>query len=92
MSLTTLVEAQSELEALATDLDRELKTLDGVVKGLAEKWKGETKGAFETTYTEWRKASTELHRALRALHKAAGTAHGNYSSAKTANRTMWGGR
>ncbi|MCA1222545.1 WXG100 family type VII secretion target [Streptomyces sp. 8L] len=92
VTFTTLQDAQSELDGIATDLEGHLKTLDGVVKGLAEKWRGETKGAFEETYADWTKQSAELHAALRALHALVGTAHGNYSAAKQANLAMWNGR
>lgn len=92
VTFTTLLDAQTELNAIATDLDRHLTALDGVVTSLAEKWRGETRGAFETTYADWTKQSAELHAALKALHAIVGTAHGNYTAAKQANHAMWNGR
>jgi WXG100 family type VII secretion target len=92
VTFTTLLDAQTELDGIATDLDRHLRSLDRVVKALAGKWRGETRGAFEATYADWTKQSAELHAALRSLHALVGTAHGNYSAAKQANHTMWNGR
>jgi uncharacterized protein YukE len=72
VTLTTLLDAQSELDAIATDLDRHPGTLDGVGKGLYETWRGETRGAFEETYSDWKRQSAELHAALRELHAVVG--------------------
>jgi WXG100 family type VII secretion target len=87
-----LTDLAQQLESAADELERHLSDMDGVVKQIAESWKGEAHGSFAGCYQQWRSASGGLHATLRRLHKVVHTAHGNYSAAKAANLRMWKGR
>jgi WXG100 family type VII secretion target len=91
VELATLAELSTELGGKADDLEELLTQLDAGMKRFEKSWEGEARNRFGSVFAQWRKASADLHQALKDMHHVTGTAHGNYHAAETANLRIWGG-
>jgi WXG100 family type VII secretion target len=75
---------ERELEGTTNDLEAQMATLHGT-------WEGETAVAQREAHQEWEAGMTAMRGALAQMRSAARTAHGNYTKAVDANRSMWEG-
>lgn len=77
-----LTATQRRLEALADDLDRQIRALH-------QGWEGGAAAAHETAHRHWRAGLEELRGALHALSAAGTRAVESYRAASADNVTMW---
>ncbi len=75
---------ERELESTTNDLEGQMVTLHGT-------WEGEAAVAQREAHREWEAGMEAMREALAEMRSAARTAHGNYTKAVDANRSMWDG-
>jgi WXG100 family type VII secretion target len=73
---------EKALEALTSDLDRQVAALQSVWEGLAA-------DAQQEAHEEWTQGMLTMRQAMADLRAAARTAHDNYTGAAEANVSMW---
>ena len=73
---------EGELQQLTDDVERQIAALQEVWEGLAAE-------AQRAAQAEWEQGMRDMREALVDIRRAARTAHGNYTSAADANRSMW---
>lgn len=89
IDLDLLDQRIAQMERFEASLDRELARLDEAVARLHDTWSGLAAQAQREAHAKWRAGAHDMRVALSGLRSAARIAHGNYSGAIDANRTMW---
>lgn len=84
--LELLIEKMSTVEAQLAEVHDDV---DSRMRRLQVVWTGCAAAQHELAYREWAPGSREVHQSLARLREIAGTAHGNYTAAVVANRSMW---
>lgn len=74
--------AENALEALTSDLEKQIATLQSVWEGLAAE-------AQVEAHKTWEEGMLGMRAALAELRASARTAHTNYTAAADTNVTMW---
>ncbi|MFC7492698.1 MULTISPECIES: WXG100 family type VII secretion target [unclassified Nocardioides] len=77
-----LERTEQRLESLTSDLAAQMRTLH-------ETWAGLAARAHVEAHEEWTTGMVAMRQAMADLRAAARAAHGNYSAAAEANRSMW---
>lgn len=77
-----LEKTESALEVFTADLEAQMKTLHDTWEGLAAQ-------AHTEAHQEWTNGMNAMRQAMADLRAAARLAHGNYTGAAEANRSMW---
>lgn len=85
-ALDSLVEQMSAVEARLRDVHDDVASR---MRRLQVVWTGRAATEHDRAYQQWSSGSLEVHESLTRLREIARMAHGNYSAAVTANRTMW---
>ena len=78
---------RQSLYALEAVLDR----LDADLQASLSAWTGDARDAYQAAHAQWRAAADDMARKLAWLHGVIGTAHANFSSARSTNAAMWRG-
>ncbi len=73
---------ESALESLASDIDRQMATLQST-------WEGLSAEAQAEAHREWSQGMAGMRAALTELRAAARVAHGNYTGAADTNLRLW---
>jgi WXG100 family type VII secretion target len=89
VDLGRLDSVTEDLRRTQVEMERQLKTLDGLVAGLQDVWRGQAATAQQHAHAVWSKEAHDMHTALVQLQEAAKLAHSNYSSAVDTNLAMW---
>ncbi|QLY29936.1 WXG100 family type VII secretion target [Nocardia huaxiensis] len=90
VDLNHLDEVTARLQAFKAFLTAHLDTLDAKAREVVASWTGEVATAYAVAHNEWVAGATDVREGLQVLETAAGTAHGNYSSALATNMSRLG--
>jgi WXG100 family type VII secretion target len=80
--VSDLEKTEQRLELLTADLEAQMRTLH-------ETWEGLAAQAHVEAHEEWTTGMVAMRQAMADLRAAARAAHGNYTAAAEANRSMW---
>ena len=89
VDLDELLDVVDELARCGAELDALLDDIASRVGALRQTWSGLAADAQSGAQAEWERGFREMRDALAVMRSAAGTAHGNYERAATANLRMW---
>jgi WXG100 family type VII secretion target len=89
VDLGRLDSVTEDLRRTQVDMEHQLRTLDELVAGLQDVWRGQSADAQQQAHAVWSKEAHDMHTALVQLQEAAKLAHSNYTAAVEANLAMW---
>jgi WXG100 family type VII secretion target len=89
ISLPALADVLERMAAYDRAVEAQLAHLDARCRSLSATWSGDAASSYATAHAECSRDLATMRDAVRQLREIAATAHGNYSAAITANRSMW---
>lgn len=84
-----LERAIARLAAMGELCERLLTEVDALAGGVSADWSGEANRQFSALKTEWAQGARMMSEGIAAIHRAATTAHANYSEATAAAQRVW---
>ena len=89
VSLAALASGVDDIAAGVERIEAQLGDLADFLAPLRATWGGEASLAWRHYQQLWDEAAADLRASLGTLHSIASTAHGNYTSAESANGRIW---
>lgn len=91
VDLRALNDTTDSIDTFVDDLRRlVVRVQEEVADKATGVWSGEAESAYQERHRDWKQLMATVEKDFSDLHRAARTAHSNYSSAKSTNREMLG--
>lgn len=81
--------AATDADTIAGQIDQQLDDLQAYLAPLVATWTGQASTDYQGLQTKWDTSAGELNSILRSIATALWTANSNYTSAESANASMW---
>jgi early secretory antigenic target protein ESAT-6 len=82
--------AAADTDTVANQIDQQLDDLKAYLAPLVATWEGQASSEYQALQARWDTSAADLNTVLRDIAGALRTAHANYTSAESANASIWG--
>ena len=90
VTFAAMENAAADVDTIAGRIDRQLDDLKAYLSPLVASWTGQASADYQALQSRWDSGAADMNSVLREIAGTLRTAHANYTSAESANASIWG--